>query len=401
MPKLVNITCCFSNFELNRASRFPNGIHPVNHLMKPKLLFWISLIGITVFEFYKVYLISPFPGSQQGDAVSVAWFLYHYRWFFRIVLLAGIIVGIKPVFTRRKWIPITVMIVSGIVVYTTNFEMSADKMFSEPEHLAFASPTSCGIPLDAIVIGVTNNGESKAYPMRYLIFHHNVTDVVGGKKVMVTYCSACRSGLVLEPIVDGNTESFRLVGMEQFNAMYEDNSTGSWWRQASGEAVAGELIGTQLPLVNFEQLTLKEWSQRHPTGVVMLPDQKFVDQYSNDAFEKGINQGSIVRKDSLAWQKRSWVVGIESNGNYRAYDWNELVRKRAIHDTIGTSYIEVYVDDQNINFGAKSSQVDFYGTDGDSIPPAEYRSESEIPARQMYWHTWKTFYPSTTRYGVK
>ena len=43
---------------------------------------------------------------------------------------------------------------------------------------------------------------------------------------MVTYCTVCRTGRVFSPIVEGQPETFRLVGMDHFNAMFEDEGTG-------------------------------------------------------------------------------------------------------------------------------------------------------------------------------
>ena len=100
-----------------------------------------------------------------------------------------------------------------------------------------------------LVIGVVNNGEAKAYPIRFLGYHHQVQDTVGGKPVIVTYCTVCRTGRVFEPMVNGKPEKFRLVGMDHFNAMFEDATTKSWWRQVNGEAITGKLKGQQLPEV--------------------------------------------------------------------------------------------------------------------------------------------------------
>ena len=85
----------------------------------------------------------------------------------------------------------------------------------------------------------------------FIGYHHQVRDRVGGTDVLVTYCTVCRSGRVFSPLVDGTLERFRLVGMDRFNAMFEDESTGSWWRQATGAAVAGPRKGIQLVVIPF------------------------------------------------------------------------------------------------------------------------------------------------------
>jgi hypothetical protein len=67
---------------------------------------------------------------------------------------------------------------------------------------------------------------------------HQVRDSINHIPVMVTYCTVCRTGRIYNPIVNGKAETFRLVGMDHFNAMFEDATTKSWWRQSTGECIA-------------------------------------------------------------------------------------------------------------------------------------------------------------------
>src|SRR5205814_3665155 len=67
------------------------------------------------------------------------------------------------------------------------------------------------------------------------------SDVCSSDLVMVSFCTVCRTGRVFDPVVDGRIERFRLVGMDHFNAMFEDVRTRSWWRQATGEAMVGPM----------------------------------------------------------------------------------------------------------------------------------------------------------------
>lgn len=372
--------------------------------MKFRLLFHFSLLLLLVTEAYRAYLLMPIPGSQHSEMVDISWFLWHYRWIIRIVLFVGVIAGTKSVFQKRKWIPIVNLLFTGFVFYLANFYMTAESMFHEPENLQFALPADSGVPMDALVIGVTDGGESHAYPVRYLSFHHQVHDVVGGQDVLVTYCSVCRSGMVFDPVREGWIENFRLVGMDQFNAMFEDHSTGSWWMQANGECVAGELKGQKLAVVPFEQMTLAEWVQRHPGGKVMMADPEYKDDYDDEKFEKGTTTSSLEYTDTASWHDKSWVIGIEMNGAYRAYDWNQLKRERTIHDNLGGEEIMITIDDENINYEAvvvsQENPVDSING-SDTVFKVGYHpgfTVRTIPARQLFWHTWRTFYPNTTQY---
>src|SRR5688572_7438454 len=209
-----------------------------------KKLFYIGLSGLAIYEILKVYFIMPMPGSQRMNSLDVAYFLHSFRWAFRIIFIVMIAVGAFKAFQiKRKWIPAICLAAALYVAYTFNFEMLAEEMFKPPSDLSF-KPKSGNILTDSsLIIGVEHNGEAKAYPIRYILYHHQVKDTIGGKPMIITYCNVCRTGRVFEPTVNDKHEEFRLVGMDHFNAMFEDATTGSWWRQATGEAVAGPLKG--------------------------------------------------------------------------------------------------------------------------------------------------------------
>lgn len=98
-----------------------------------------------------------------------------------------------------------------------------------------------------LVITVERKGDARAYPIELIGYHHQVLDTIDGEPVMVTYCTVCRTGRAFSPLVNGEPETFRLVGMDHYNAMFKDGTrTKSWWRQATGECIAGPLKGQLL-----------------------------------------------------------------------------------------------------------------------------------------------------------
>jgi hypothetical protein len=214
-----------------------------------KKLFYIGAIGVALFEIVNVYFIMPMPGSQRMNSLDLAYFLYSYRWFFRIAFGLMAIAGAVSTFksSMRKWIPGIVVVFALVVIYMFNFVMSADQMFKQPANLVFKPQLANSLKDSSIVVGIEHNGEVKAYPIRFIGYHHQVQDNVGGKPMIITYCTVCRTGRVFEPTVKGKPEKFRLVGMDHFNAMFEDATTKSWWRQVNGEAVTGPLKGETLP----------------------------------------------------------------------------------------------------------------------------------------------------------
>ncbi|HEY3404234.1 MAG TPA: DUF3179 domain-containing (seleno)protein [Ohtaekwangia sp.] len=386
------------------------------------LLFFIGILVLILAEVFKVYFIMPFPGSQQSNTVDLAYFLHTNIQWIRVV---GILMIAYPVFhifrEGRRWAKITITlaaVVYLVVYYFVNFEFLADKMFLQPEHKVFASSATNEVPSGNLVVGVFINGEAKAYPIQYIGYHHQVRDSVGGKPVMVTYCTVCRTGRVFSPMVKGNAETFRLVGMDHFNAMFEDASTGSWWRQVNGEAVTGPLKGESLEEIPAEQMRLDAWIGQYPNTLIMQPDTSFSDQYYYmRKYDSGKGQGELTRTDSLSWKEKSWVVGVQIGASSRAYDWHDLVANRVLNDTLAKTPIVVALANDSVTFHVwkrdtllfefdkaasvmrdrqtKSTWNDLgYCTDG----PLKGTRLPVVQSYQEFWHSWRTFRPGTTRF---
>lgn len=380
-----------------------------------RTLFWFSLLGLLLFEVCNVYFIMPLPGSQQLDTLPLAYFLYTKRWWFRIILLAGLLWGGYRAVFSRKWVPLLAIALTGIVLYMVNFQMAADKMFRQITIKQMVPAAQNKIDSNRLVLGVSVGNQSRAYPIRIIGYHHFVADTIEGQRILVTYCTVCRTGRVFEPIVAGKPEQFRLVGMDHFNAMLEDKSTGSWWQQATGKAVAGPLKGTQLKEVYATQTTLAEWLKLNPATLILQEDPAFANRYDTSFhYESGLSRKQLTGTDSLSWKLKSWVIGVERNGAERAYDWNDLKKNRLIEDTLGGGSILVVLAQDRKSFFAFTHPLPGQPMqlDGDTLfaanqkwlvngkPLGEGSHLGRIPAYQEFWHSWKTFHPqSGTRQG--
>jgi hypothetical protein len=383
-----------------------------------KKLFYIGTIGLALFEIANVYFIMPMPGSQRMNSLDLAYFLYSYRWYFRVVFGLVAVVGVVPTFktSKRKWVPALVAVLALVIIYMFNFKMVADQMFKQPANLVFKPQLGNTLTDSSIVVGVENNGEVKAYPIRFIGYHHQVQDNVGGKPMIVTYCTVCRAGRVFEPTVKGKQEKFRLVGMDHFNAMFEDETTHSWWRQVNGVAVTGQLKGETLPEVESFQMNVGQLFKLYPNALVMQADEVAVQDVKYDSlakYERGKSKSNLTRTDSLSWKEKSWVIGIEIGGASKAYDWIEIKLKRIVNDKIGNTPVVIAVSNDGQSFAAferpagsseflirndtlfsdnvayNFSGRDFAGT-GQPL--------KRVRAYQEFWHSWQTFHPETEQY---
>ena len=373
-----------------------------------KKLFYFGILGLILFEIANVYFIMPMPGSQKINSIGVAYFLYQARWVFRILFAGMIIWGAKSAFTFSQLLPIVPLLILSGIIYETNFVMAADTMFHQPQNLTLQNAGNSILENSRLVIGITHDGQSKAYPIQYLGYHHQVRDSIGSKPIMVTYCTVCRTGRVFEPIVNGKTEEFRLVGMDHFNAMFEDKTTGSWWQQATGEAVTGKLKGQRLPEFPSSQMTWGKWKELYPNTSLMQPDKNFQVQYdSMRTYEKGKLTGTLTRRDTASGKNKSWVVGVEENGDSKFFDWNALQKERIIYDNLDGKPIAVVLSNDSSSFVAFErlyteqkfinvhdtlhSQHNNYNFLGVSLNP-DLPNLKKINAYQEYLHTWQTFH---------
>lgn len=378
-----------------------------------KKLFYLGILGLIFFEVANVYFIMPMPGSQRMNSVDLAYFLHTWRWVFRGILGLLILTGGLSAIRKQPLWGLGSFLAASVIFYLTNFEMAADTMFYQPSDLQLKNATQNKVGKERVVIGTVVNGQVRAYPIQYIGYHHQVKDTLGGKPIIVTYCTVCRTGRVFEPMVNGKLENFRLVGMDHFNAMFEDATTKSWWRQANGEAIAGQLKGQTLPEVDATQTTLEKWLALHPNSLVMQPDAKFQEEYDSlSNYENGKRKGQLSRRDSLSWKDKSWIVGVALGKDSKAFDWNRLKKELIINDIIENKPIVLALAaDQKSFFAFKRPNAaavfsikndtlyhhkNAYTLLGKSLHTA-VPNLAKINAYQEYWHSWQTFHPKTKR----
>lgn len=370
-----------------------------------KRVFYLGIICLILFEIANVYFIMPMPGSQEMNSIDFAYFLSSNRMWFRGLFLLLILLGVYPAFSSKEWLASIALVLVSVVFYMTNYVMAAEAMFYQPKTLSMKYETENTIDSSRLIIGIEHDGEAKAYPIQFLGYHHQVCDSIGGKNVIITYCTVCRTGRVFEPIVNGKIEQFRLVGMDHFNAMFEDATTKSWWQQATGEAVAGKLKGEVLPEMPSTQTTLAKWLSIHPQSSIMQPDSNFQDEYASMSnYEEGRLEGNLTVYDTLSWQKKSWVAGVIVGKISKAYDWNVLKKEHVINDVVGGEPITVILsDDDKSLFAFKRNDKPLflqndtlfdgqtkYNLLGKSLD-SNFPDLIKINVYQEYWHSWQTF----------
>lgn len=385
-----------------------------------RVVLFIALLLLFCAEILRVYFLMPFPGSQVGNTVSYAYWLDQSIVWIRVLALLLACFALLAAFKNgRTWTKILlplILVSYGFLFFAFNFRLQADKIFYPPVNKSFASASDSDMDKSKLVIGVMIDGQAKAYPIQLIGYHHQVMDTVGKTPVMITYCTVCRSARVYSPIVDGKQESFRLVGMDHFNAVFEDATTKSWWQQATGTAITGPLKGHVLKELPSSQMTLDAWLRQYPKSLVMKPDTTFMDHYFGlEDYDKGTMRSDLVRRNPASWKHNSWIVGVMTNFSSKAYDWNELLQKKIIQDSLDDLPILLTIENDSASFHVYDRRVDdsilSFQVSGNKDLLVDEETHSSwnmegvcihgslmgkkllpVQSYNEFWHTWQTFH---------
>src|SRR4029078_9944311 len=148
-----------------------------------KIVLTCGFLLLFAAEILSVYFIMPFPGSQQSNTLGIAYFLHKYVFYIRILALLMIVYGAWGVFPGwknwKKGLFIFGLIIYAGIFYMINFKFMADKMFYQPKNKLLVSSTANRVGTERLVLGVTINNESRAYPIEIIGYHHQVQDTIG------------------------------------------------------------------------------------------------------------------------------------------------------------------------------------------------------------------------------
>ena len=198
------------------------------------------------------------------------------------------------------------------------------------------------------VIVVEHRDDVRAYPYQIMIFHEIVNDEVAGKPLSVTYCPLCNTALVFERVHAGRVLDFGTTGRLRLSdlVMY-DRQTETWWQQASGEALVGELAGDRLTLHPAQTTSWAQFKESHPTGRVLSRETGHDRPYGRNPYQ-GYDTGdgpirSFFDRDADQRLPPMERVAAVTIGDSRvAYPFSSLREKRVIHDVVDDEPLVVF-----------------------------------------------------------
>ncbi|PIB24681.1 hypothetical protein BFP76_05725 [Amylibacter kogurei] len=140
---------------------------------------------------------------------------------------------------------------------------------SNPTMIQNAKKTGLGEQEPVMVVHIAGQ-TTRAYPIRYLMWHEIVNDRLGDTPIAVTFCPLCNSGVVFDRRLNGVQYELGVSGLLRNSDMIMyDRQTETWWQQFTGQAIVGELVGQTLVKLPSYTINWGAYVKQHPDGLVM------------------------------------------------------------------------------------------------------------------------------------
>ncbi len=296
-------------------------------------------------------------------------------------------------------------------------------------------------PQEPVVL-VRAGGEARAYPLQILTWHEIVNDTVGGLPLTVTFCPLCNTAIAFERTLNDSVLDFGTTGRLRFsNLIMYDRQTESWWQQAGGDAIAGELAGRRLAFYPATIIAWEEFKEGHPDGLVLSRETGFSRDYGRNPYAgyDDVNNSPFLFRGpetpgTLPPMAR--VLTVDLNGEAAAYPYDLLAQAQVVNDEVGDQPVVVFwqsgvasaLDSSSIAQGrdvgsaaAFSPEVDGRPLTFRSVDGRVFDNETgstwnllgqavagDLAGRQLtpvvsinhFWFSWAAFRPDTRVYSA-
>jgi hypothetical protein len=163
----------------------------INRSLKvgPALCLFLASLAILAFAAYPMYVIRPFREQTPAALERALWVLLHNKPL--LLILACLLTAVALLVWRRAgWIArlllapaVGITILAAALPWINPFE----QMFHPVGEPKYVAANRAAIDPNDMVIAVTLGGESRAYPIREMGYHHIVNDRLHGLPMVVTY----------------------------------------------------------------------------------------------------------------------------------------------------------------------------------------------------------------------
>ena len=205
-----------------------------------------------------------------------------------------------------------------------------------------ADEASAWLNADDEVVGVSIEGDVRAFPVRIIGWHEMLNDTIGGIPVSLAYCTLCGSAIVYDGRLNGELYRFGTSGLlYRSNKLMYDRTTDTLWNQFTGQPAWGPLAGQgiRLTAIASTYTTWGEWLAANPETSVLDINTGFPFDYSPGAAYASYNNSPDlifqvpVTDDRLAQKDEVFVV--TEGDALIAFPVTTLAEESIVNETLG------------------------------------------------------------------
>lgn len=245
---------------------------------------------------------------------------------------------------------------------------------------------------DTIIVGIEMpDGTAVCYPLDEMVVpRHLVNDTIFGVPRLISFCAACRSCMVYDPVIDGKRLTFQVIAVKRRNMVIRDTQTGTLWQQGTGEAIYGAMQGKQLTFLGAQQMKLKDWIADYPDSFIARAKP---DAPGGRIPKKVLNHMLKITKNFMApgetqigteLPSREKIFGLSLGGYDRAYPVSELMKCPIFEDQFGEEIVQIK-----------------YNVDTGKIGATLQKTGEPLILQNHWWFGWKEFHPNTKIWRAK
>ena len=281
---------------------------------------------------------------------------------------------------------------------------------------------------------------ARAYPIQILVYHEIVNDELNGKGVTITYCPLCNTAIGFARDFEGLFLDFGTTGNLRFsNLIMYDRQTETWWQQATGEGIAGELTGKQLTLLPVSIISWEDFYTAFPEGDVLSRDTGHSRSYGSNPYAcyDDVNSNPFLYvgpETPTLLPAMTRVITVDGGDEAVAYPYPVLQKLHVVNDIVAGEPIVVLwgsattspLDDRIISEGSTVGSAVVYSPNldgqylrflyengqiideqtksvwnvlGQAVEgPLEGKQLVSIVSINHFWFSWAAFRPETKIY---
>ena len=154
------------------------------------LILFLLIVVVLVVVLTPVFLIMPFK-AQTPRTMEISYLMRRWSpWFTLLASLIILTIAVRLWMGGRWWgrMALVILLIPTLAATWLARQNHFEWMFNPLPNPAYAKAVEASfVNGDDRVLAVTINGESVAYPIRLMGYHHVVEDTVGGTPIVATY----------------------------------------------------------------------------------------------------------------------------------------------------------------------------------------------------------------------